>query len=365
MRVLAVLPFAADAVDPDASELARWIWMDAARALDLPGVVEPRLVADVVEISARALGEAAAQLGAEAALGATLQLEKGRVELAAMLVAANGEVRSEWSEELALGAASRLAPMLARAVLLALGEDSSAAPQGVEAEVPGEAVLRLARAARRIDDREQEDGAAELLSLCEEVPELSAARRALLTAAREALGTERMPALFSALERLVELRPDDAEALLLLGDFRALHLDEPGARELYLAARETAQDPAIAAQASARLAALAEAAGRGDEAALHLRAAVKLHDDATFYARLGALLLEKDPGEALQMLTRATVLAPDDAGMHLQLSRAIREHGGDPSRALAAAVRAAELCGEESSGLAGEVRAELELLLGE
>ena len=369
MRVLAVLPFAADAVDPDASELARWIWMEAARALDLPGVVEPRLVGDVVEISARALGEAAAQLGAEAALGATLQLQKGRVELAAMLVAANGEVRSEWSEELALGAASRLAPMLARAVLLALGEDSSAAPQGVEAEVPGEAVLRLARAARRIDDREQEDeqedGAAELLSLCEEVPELSAARRALLTAAREALGTERMPALFSALERLVELRPDDAEALLLLGDFRALHLDEPGARELYLAARETAEDPAVAAQASAHLAALAEAAGRGDEAVLHLRAAVKLHDDATFYARLGALLLEKDPGEGLQMLTRATVLAPHDAGMHLQLSRALREQGGDPSRALAAAVRAAELCGEESSQLASEVRAELEALLGE
>lgn len=363
MRVLAVLPFAADAVDPDANELSRWIWLDAARALDLPGIIEPRLVADVVEISARALGEAAAQLGAEAALGATLQLQEGRVELAAMLVAANGEVRSQWSEELSLGAAPRLAPMLARAVLLALGEDASAAAQGVEGEVPGEAVLRLARAARRLEAGELDDGASGLLALCEEIPELSAAPRTLLSAARDALGTDRMPALFSALERLVELRPDDAEALLLLGDYRALHLDEPGARQLYLAARETAEDPATAAQASAQLAALAEAAGRDDEAVLHLRAAVKLHDGADLYARLGALLLEKAPGQALHMLTRATVLAPDDAALHLGLARAIRESGGDPSRALAAAVRAAELCPDESE-LAGEVRAELELLLG-
>ena len=364
MRILAVLPFAAEAIDPDANELARWLWREAARALDLPSVIEPRLVGDVVEISARALGKAAAQLGAEAALGATLQLADGKVELAAMLVSAGSEVRSEWSEELPLGAVPRLARMLARAVLLALGEDASAAPQRVEGDVPGEAVLRLARAARHLDEGAPDDGVAELLSLCAEVPELRAARRTLLTAARDALGTARMPALFSALERLVELRPDDAEALLLLADFRAIHLDEPGARELYLAARETAEDPAIAAQASAQLAALAEAAGRGDEAVLHLRAAVKLHDAAAFYLRLGALLLEKDAGEGLQMLTRATVLQPGDAALQLRLSRAIREHGGEPSRALAAAVRAAELCGENSE-LSGEVRAELELLLGE
>lgn len=365
MRILAVLPFAAEAIDPDANELARWLWMDTARALDLPGVIEPRLVGDVVEISARALGEAAAQLLAEAALGATLQLVDGRLELSAMLVSAGGEVRSAWSEELPLGAAPRLARMLARAVLLALGEDASAAPQSVEADVPGEAVLRLARAARRIDEGEQDDGASELLSLCEEVPELSAARRTLLTAARDALGTDRMPAFFSALERLIEFRPDDAEALLLLADFRAIHLDEPGARELYLAARETAEDPALAAQASAQLAALAEAAGRIDEAVLHLRAAVKLHDGAALYARLGSLLLDRDAGEGLRMLTRATVLSPDDAALHLRLSRAIREHGGDPSRALAAAVRAAELCGGQSPELGDQVRAELELLLGE
>ena len=365
MRILAVLPFAADAIDPDANELSRWLWMDAARALDLPGVIEPRLVGDVVEISAASLGEAAAQLGADLALGATLHLEGGRVELTALLISAAGEPRSEWSEELPLGKAPQLARMLARAVLLALGEDASAAPQVVEADVPGEAVLRLARAARRLDEGEADEGAAELLLLCEEVPELAAARRTLLTAAREALGGDHLPAFFSALERLVELRPDDAEALLLLADFRAAHLDEPGARELYLAARETAEDPAIAAQASAQLAALAEAAGRGDEAVLHLRAAIKLHDDAALYARLGALLLDRDAGEGLIMLTRATVLSPDDAALHLNLSRAIREHGGDPSRALSAAVRAAELCGDQSSQLSDEVRAELETLLAE
>lgn len=364
MRILAVLPFAADAIDPDANELARWLWMDAARALDLPGVIEPWLVSDAVEVTAAALGEAAAQLGAELALGARLRLEGGRVELAALLASAAGEVRSEWSEELALGAVPQLAPMLARAVLLALGEDASAAPQSVEAEVPGEAVLRLARAARHLDEGEGDDGAAELLSLCGEVPALTAARRTLLKAAREALGGARMPGFFSALERLVALRPDDAEALLLLGDFRAAHLDAPGARALYLAARETAEDPAMSAQASAQLAALAQAAGRGDEAILHLRAAVKLHDDAGFYARLGALLLDRDAGEGLNMLTRATVLSPDDAALHLALSRAIREHGGDPSRALAAAARAAALCGAGTE-LSVEVRAELELLLGE
>jgi hypothetical protein len=48
----------------------------------------------------------------------------------------------------------------------------------------------------------------------------------------------------------------------------------------------------------------------------------------------------------------------------LKVARALREHGGDPARALSAAARAAELCAEESE-LAGEVRSELELLLAE
>jgi tetratricopeptide (TPR) repeat protein len=364
VRILAVLPFAADEVDPDANDLARWLAKDAAGALDIPGVVEPRLVVDRVEISAPALGEAAAQLGAEFALGATLQLADGRLELAATLVDASGAARAEWSESLPLGSAPWLGRMLARAVLLSLGEDASAAPESVESEVPGEAVLRLCRAARRIDEGELDEGVEDLLLLCEELPALEAARRTLLDAARAALGGDRMPAFFSALSRFVESRPGDAEALLLLGDFRATHLDEPGARELYLAARECAEDPSLSAEACGRLGALAEAAGRIEEAILHLRAAVKLHDDAAVYARLGSLLLGKEDAEGLNMLTRATVLAPDDPALHLALSRAIRVHGGDPSRGLAAAVRAAQLCPDQSE-LGEEIRTELELLLME
>lgn len=362
-RVLAVLPFAADEMDPDANDLARWLSTETALQLGVPEVIEPRLVVDTVEISALALAEAAAQLGAEIALGAVLHLKQGQIEVAALLVAAEGEVRAEWSEALSLGAAPQLPQRLARAVLLALGEDASAAPQNFEVDAPGEAVLRLARAARRIDDGDVDDGVRELVALCEELPGLEAARRALLDSARDALGTERMPAFFTALERFAEVRPDDPEAQLTLGDFRALHLDEPGARELYLNARESAEDPAISAQASGRLAALAENAGRTDEAVLHLRAAVKLLDDPQLYARLGSLLLVKDAGEGLQMLTRATVLAPDDAELHLKFSRALRERG-DPGRALSAAIRAAELSSDDST-LAAEIRSELELLLGD
>ena len=195
---------------------------------------------------------------------------------------------------------------------------------------------------------------------------MDAPRRTLLQAARASIGGDRMPAFFSTIERLAEARPDDAEVLLALGDYRALHFDEPGAREAFLKARESAEDSAVSAQASAGLAALAEAADppRADEAVLHLRAAAKLLDDAQLYARLGALLLEKDPAEGLQMLTRATVLAPQDAALQLALARAIREHGGDLSKALAAATRAARLSADDAD-LAEQVRAELELLLGQ
>lgn len=362
-RVLAVLPFAADEMDADANDLARWLATDTAVQLNVREVIEPRLVLDTVEISAPALAEAAAQLGAEVALGAVVHLNEGEIEIEALLVAAGGEVRAEWSEAISLGAAPQLPRLIARAVLLALGEDASAAAQNLEPEVPGEAVLRLVRAARRIDEGDADDGARELVALCEELPELEAARRALLDSARDALGTERMPAFFTALERFGELRPDDPEALLTLGDFRALHLDEPGARELYLNARETAEDPAISAQASGRLATLAENAGRTDEAVLHLRAAVKLLDDPLLYSRLGMLLLHKDAGEGLQMLTRATVLAPDDAELHLRFARVLRQRG-DPGRALSAAIRAAELSSDDSA-LSTEIRSELELLLGD
>jgi predicted Zn-dependent protease len=282
------------------------------------------------------------------------------VSLSALLVAPGSELRGEWSESLDLGAATQLPRMLARATLLALGEDSSAPAQSVEPALPAEAVLRLARATRRIVRGEVDDGVEDLLALIEATP----ARRALLQSARAAIGGDRMPVFFSALERLAEARPDDAEALLALADYRALHLDEKGARDLYLRARDTAEDRVLSSQASAGLAVLAQDAGRNDEAILHLRAAVRLQDDPRLYARLGALLLGRDATEGLQMLTRATVLAPDDAGLQLALARAIREHGGDLARALAAATRAARL-GANDAALAEEVRAELEILLRE
>lgn len=171
-----------------------------------------------------------------------------------------------------------------------------------------------------------------------------------------------MPALFAALERLAQARPDDPDVLLALGDYRALHLDEAGARELYLRARDAAEDPRLASLACLRLASIAESADRSDEAIQHLRAAIRLADDARAHARLGTLLLAKDPVGAILALTRATVLAPDDAALHLALARALREQGGDPARALAAAARAARLA-EGDPSLADEVRAELELLV--
>src|SRR5439155_7235207 len=180
-RIVAVLPFAAEVVDPDAYDLARWLAADVAAELSVPSVIEARLVVDVVEISPYALGEAATQLKAEAALGATLHLAEGVVSLAAMLAGPDGKLRAQWAESLPLGAATRLPRMLARATLLALGEDASAPAQSVEPEAPGEAVLRLCRAA---------------------------------------VGGDRMPAFFSAIERLAEARPDDAEVLLALGDYR-------------------------------------------------------------------------------------------------------------------------------------------------
>ena len=79
-RVVAVLPFAAEEVDPDAYDLARWLAADVAAELSVPNVIEARLVVDVIEISPYALGEAALQLKAEAAsrrrAGATRPIQR-------------------------------------------------------------------------------------------------------------------------------------------------------------------------------------------------------------------------------------------------------------------------------------------------
>jgi tetratricopeptide (TPR) repeat protein len=323
-----------------------------------------RLLVDAVEVEPAALGAAAAQLGAEAALGATVRLSGDRVQIEVLLAGAQGEERAAWSESLPLGAATRLGSMLARAVLLALGDDALAPPDRVEPEAPADAVLRMCRAAAQLEGSEVDAGIAGLLALIAEQPALGAPRRTLIAAARDAAGGDRMPAFLSALERLVVLRPDDAEALFELAGYRALHFDEAGARELLLHARDVAEDPMLGAQACIRLAALAEQGGRAEEAIAHLRAAVRLDDDAAAYARLGALLLPRDPAEGVQALTRAAVLAPRDPEILLQLARALREHGGDPARALAAAAEAARLA-ESRPELADRIAAELELLLAE
>lgn len=362
MRVVAVLPFAVDETDPDANDLARWLARQAAQELAAAALLESRLVVDAVEVSAPALAQAAAQLQVDFALGASLRLSGEAVELSILLVDARGGVRGQWTEAGALGAAAQAGQAIARAALLALGEDAAVSARPMAAAPSGASVLRLARAARRLDEGEVDDGVRDLLALCEEEPAFEAARGTLLAAARDALETAQMPAFFFALERLAELRRSDAQVLLAVGEYRMAHLDAPGARAVLLAARDKAEDAAVAAQALSRLAALADSAGRTDETILHLRAAIKAADDPALYARLGTLLLERDPGEGVQMLSRATVLAPNDAGLHLALSRALRQHGGDLSRALAAAARAAKLC-EEGSALAEEVRSEIELLL--
>jgi len=355
MRGIAVLPFAVDGIDPEAQDLAQWLAGETAWELCGPGT-EARLVIDPVALSPEALGDAAAQLGVEAALGATFALAAERLTLHLLLADARGNVRAQWDELAPLGIGPHLGRRIARRVLHALGEDAAASPESIEREAPGAVVLRLARAVRRLD-------VDDLLALATEFPALSAAPRALLHAAQRAIGEEKMPALFSALERLAQARPDDAEVLLALGDYRALHLDEAGGRQLYLRARDAAgSDRRVVALACLRLAAVAESAARTDEAIQHLRAAIRLADDARAHARLGRLLLAKDPAEGILALTRATVLAPGDAALHLALARALREHGRDPVRALAAASRAARLT-EADPSLADEVRAELELLL--
>src|SRR5205823_1026293 len=139
----------------------------------------------------------------ETALGAKLRVEGGKVHVDALLVDAGGAERASWSESLPLGAGLRIPAMLARAALLALGEDASAAAESVQPEAPAEAMLRFCRAAAagHVD---------ELLALALEVPLFEPPRRALLRAAHEAVGGDRMPACLAALEQLAEARPEDA-----------------------------------------------------------------------------------------------------------------------------------------------------------
>jgi tetratricopeptide (TPR) repeat protein len=349
--ILLVVPFAAPGVDPDALDVARFSSMDAAASLDVPGV-EARRLLDEVEISAAALGSAAAALGADAALGATIELIRGEIVLDAIVAGPDGSQKAAYQDVLPLGSLPQIGRMLARAALLALGEDAAAPASVVEMDIAPDLALRLAATARQIEDQ---GDAQDLLELAMIDPPLFSARRMLLDWCSAELGT---PGSHAALERFCEARPDDAQAILMLAESRALLLDEAGAREMYLQARENALDAETEAAALSGLATLAEDAGRNDEAIAHLRAAVKLVDDAALYSRLSHVL--KDPTEAIDALTKATVLAPDDAELHLELAAALRTI--DPKRALTAAAEAARLS-EDDPDLAARVREELEQIL--
>src|SRR5205814_4460029 len=143
MRSIAVVPFAVDGIEPEAHDLAQWLAGETAWELCGPGI-EARLVIDPVALSPEALGDAAAQLGVEAALGATFALAAERLTLHLLLAEARGNVRAQWDELAPLGIGPHLGRRIARRVLHALGEDAAAPPESIEREAPGAVVLRLA-----------------------------------------------------------------------------------------------------------------------------------------------------------------------------------------------------------------------------
>lgn len=342
MRRIDVRAFTASSVD--AEDVALFVRGETAALLSVPGVVE------------------VAAEGAELLLQGTLDLADGELRITASLLdAASGEERAAWTEALPLGQGPLLGQMLARASLLALGEDAAAPPELGAVPVDGDAFLSACRGLRLLET-DADAACDELLRALEAAPELDGPRRLLLAAAREAAGGDGMPIFLAALERLHALRPGDLEAVLTLGDYRALHFDDDGARELYLSARELAADAAASAEVLSRLAALALRRGQDGEAVAHLRAAIKLSDDPLHYLQLGLLLQEKEPVEALRMHSRAAVLAPDDARIRLELVRALRKLGDDPERTLDEAVEALRLARGDPE-LEPAAQAELEALV--
>lgn len=338
MRTIDVRPFAAGSVE--AEDVALFVLREARALLSVPQVIQ------VAE-------------GAALVLAGSLDLEGDALRVAATLTD-GGRERAAWTEALPVGEGFMLGQLLARATLLELGEDAAAPAEAGAAPVPAEAFLSLCRALRLLET--DPDAACEdLLAALEGAPALEQPRRALLAAARGAVSGDRMPVFFAALERLVQLRPGDVEALLALGDYRALHFEDDGARELYLTARDLAPDAATSAEVLARLAALALRKGQDGEAVAHLRAAIKLADEPLHYLQLGLLLQEKEPAEALRMHARAAVLAPGDARVRLELVRALRRLGDDPGRTLDEAVEALRLSRGDPT-LEPEAQAELSAL---
>jgi predicted TPR repeat methyltransferase len=139
--------------------------------------------------------------------------------------------------------------------------------------------------------------------------------------------------------QVLALRPDDGNALNLLGQIARARGDLPEA--LRLIGQAVARNPGAPVFLAAHGAALAEA-GRLPEAEAALRAAVGARpEDAVSLRNLGQVLSTQGRvGEALAPLRQAVALQPGSGPAHLALAHACRE-AGLPDEAATHAARAA------------------------
>jgi tetratricopeptide (TPR) repeat protein len=357
----------------DRLALARWIREELAAVLIATGAIAPAFVEleddaeseelDDLELALapESIAVTLEQAHAELGLACRLRADAELVELSGLLADADGEERVRFTLAAQLGDAHKLPRQMARELLFALGDDAAAATipeptelEDEEAELPvaAEAMLELARGARSLAEAraaaagsplaDPTPGLRELLEALTLSPTLLGARDRIVRGALEAVGSESMPAWLSGLEQLAVLRPADCQALLVLAEYRRLHHDQEGARDLLLRARDLATEGHEEATVLAALAQLVEEQGRHEEAAQHLRAAVRVDDDPALYLRLGQLLQERDPEESARSLQRAVVLAPESAGLRLELARQLTRIG-ETARAAIEAAQAARL----------------------
>jgi tetratricopeptide (TPR) repeat protein len=357
----------------DRLALARWIREELASILMATGAVAPAFVEleddaeseelDDLELALtpESIAVTLEQAHAELGLACRLRADAELVELSGLLADADGEERVRFTLAAQLGDAHKLPRQMARELLLALGDDAAAAAipeptdlEDEEAELPvaAEAMLELARGARSLAEAgvapagsplsDPAPGLRELLEALTLSPTLLGARDRIVRGALEAVGSEWMPAWLSGLEQLAVLRPGDCQALLVLAEYRRLHHDQEGARDLLLRARDLATEGHEEATVLAALARLVEEQGRHEEAVQHLRAAVRVDDDPALYLRLGQLLQERDPEESARSLQRAVVLSPESAALRLELARQLTRIG-ETARAATEAAQAARL----------------------
>ncbi len=419
----------------DLSDLRRWLRLELASELERSGAVHPLLVElDSEDMASTGsptdlpdpgtLGDIAGAAGLEFAASVSVDSGWGAVRVRLVVAGAEGEERLQEQAVAPYEELAEVPQALARAVLLAIGEEAAAPATQGERPVPIDALLLLCRASRQLEEAQLEleraaeeppgaapgappameaaagaprpaaaaavgaaavggaavggaavggaavgraaaaattesvtdpagspagaapaveplpaaplpplrpapgDPSAALANLLDSLaldPDFAPARTLLLEEAEHAANGPWMPAYFAALDRLAEQRPADLEAGLALGDYRRLHFDEEGARELFLDVRDRAEaveDGPLYAMASQRLAALASEAGRAEEAIAHLRAAVRFADDPALYLKLGVLLRDSDPVESMRALQRALALDKSPR-VRLELGRSL------------------------------------------